>query len=109
MFAAGDWVVISDTQNRVLVYSLSTGEQKGRVFGAGAAASKASGLLSVENEKGQLTIYDMNSMEKRDQFIFSSPISLTRFSADGQSLFVLTANQIAYVLDLSPLSKRKAS
>ena len=109
VFAAGDWVVVSDTQNRVLVYSLSTGEQKGRVFGARAAASKSSGLLCVENEKGQLTVYDLNSMEKRDQFTFSSPISLTRFSPDGQSLFVLTANQTAYVLDLSSIARRKAS
>jgi len=54
-----------------------------------------------------LTVYDLNSMEKRDQFTFSSPISLTRFSPDGQSLFVLTANQTAYVLDMSSLKRSK--
>ncbi len=54
---------------------------------------------------GQLAIYDLTSMEKRDQFIFSSPVSLVRFSPEGKSLFVLTANQTAYVLDMSALIK----
>lgn len=39
-------------------------------------------------------------MEKRDQFVFNSPISVAGFGADGRHLFVLTANQTAYWLDL---------
>ncbi len=105
VFAANDWVVISDTENRVLVYSLSTGEQKGKVFGKSAVISPAGNLLCVENERGQLTIYDLVSMEKRDQFIFSSPVALMRFNRDGKSLFVLTASQMAYVLDISSLAR----
>jgi hypothetical protein len=105
VFAAGDWVVISDSENRVLVYSISTGEQKGKTFGGSAAVSRASKLLCVENERGQLTVYDMGSMEKRDQLSFSSPVSLTRFSDDGKSLFVLTASQMAYVIDVSSLAR----
>jgi WD40 repeat protein len=100
VMAAGDWVVISDTQNRVLIYSLSTGEQKGRVFGVRPSISAASNLLCVENERGQLSIHDLKSMEKRDQFVFQNPISLAQFSRDGKSLFVLTADQTAYVLDV---------
>jgi hypothetical protein len=98
---AGDWVVIADTQNRVLLYSLSSGEQKGRFFGGNSTIAKASNLLCVENERGQLTIYDLATMQKRDQFLFSSPVSLAQFSADGKRLFVLTANQTAYVLDVA--------
>jgi Peptidase family M48 len=99
--ATGDWVVISDNQNRVLVYQLASGEAKGKVFGGRAAVSQESKLLAVENEGGKLTIYDLASMEKRDQFVFSSPVSLARFSADGRRLFALTANQSAYVIDVS--------
>jgi WD40 repeat protein len=102
---SGDWVIISDTENRVLVYSLSTGEQKGKVFGSNAAFSPESKLLCVENESGKLVIYDLTSTEERDRFTFSSPVSLARFSADGKSLFVLTARQTAYVIDLSALSR----
>src|SRR6185295_18177380 len=63
IFAAGDSVIVTDTQNRVLVYSLKTGEQKGRVFGAYATVSPASKLLCVENESGKLAVYDLETME----------------------------------------------
>jgi peptidase M48-like protein len=111
-FAAGDYVVITDTQNRVLVYSLSTGEQKGRVFGSravvggvdgksgGQSAGQSAGLLCVENERGKLAVYDLASLEKRDEFTFTHPVSLTSFSQDGKRLFVLTANQAVYVLNV---------
>lgn len=105
IFAAGDSVIVTDTQNRVLVYSLKTGEQKGRVFGAYAAVSPASKLLCVENESGKLAVYDLATMEKRDEFIFTRPISMLRFSQDGKRLFVLTVGQTVYILDMSPIAK----
>jgi hypothetical protein len=100
VLAAGESVVISDTQNRVLVYALATGEQTGKVFGSRPAVAKATNLLSVENERGQLTLYDLKTMSKRDNLVFASPVSFARFSADGRRLFVLTANQTAYLLNL---------
>ncbi|HEV7683519.1 MAG TPA: M48 family metalloprotease [Pyrinomonadaceae bacterium] len=100
-FAAGDWVIVTDTQNRVLIYSLKTGEQRGRIFGGYATVSPANNLLCVENETGKLALYDLTTMNKLDEFIFSSPVSMLRFSADGQKLFVLTSNQTAYVLNLA--------
>jgi len=108
VFAAGDWVIIADTQNRVLVYSLKTGELKGRVFGNFATVSPVAGLMCVENESGQLTVYSLATMEKRDQFTFSSPASVIRFSKDGRRLFVLTSNQVAYILDVSTLVNSSA-
>jgi WD40 repeat protein len=98
--AVGESVVIADTQNRVLVYALATGEQRGKVFGSRPAVAKATGLLSVENERGQLTLYDLKTMSKRDSLVFASPVSFARFSDDGRRLFVLTANQTAYLLNL---------
>ena len=105
IFAVGDSVLIKDTRNRVLVYSLKTGEQKGRVFGAYATVSQASKLLCVENESGKLAVYDLETMEKRDEFIFTRPISMLRFSQDGRRLFVLTVAQTVYILDVSPIAK----
>ncbi|MBV9957941.1 MAG: M48 family metalloprotease [Acidobacteria bacterium] len=99
MTTAGDWVVVIDSQNRVLVYSLSTGQLKQRFFGDRAAISPAENLLCVENEPGKLIIYDLNSGEKRDEFSFSSRVSLIQF-AGGKRLFVLTANQTAYLLGI---------
>ena len=101
VYAASDWVIIADTQNRVLVYSLKTGELKGRVFGGFATVSLAKNLLCVENESGKLALYDLATMEKRDELVFSSPISMLTFSDDGQKLFVLTSDQTVHLLNIS--------
>ena len=108
VFAVGDWIVISDTTNRILIYSLSTGEQKGHMFGSSAAVAKSTGLLAIENEPGKIVVYDLATVMKLDKFVFTSPVSLARFSDDGKRLFVLTANQTIYFLDLSGLRQRAA-
>jgi len=102
---AGDWVVLSDSQNRVLVYSLQTARQIGRFFGEYAAVSLENDLLCIENEIGKLAVYYLKTGEKRDEFVFSNPISMLRFIDKGNRLFVLTSNQFAYVLDVSALSR----
>ncbi|HEX8286171.1 MAG TPA: M48 family metalloprotease [Pyrinomonadaceae bacterium] len=101
MFAAGDYLVVSDSSNRVLLYSLSSGEQRGKYFGRAPAISKAAGLLSVETERGQLTLFDLSTGERRDRYDFSSPVSLAHFGDDGKRLLVLTADQTVYLLDLA--------
>ncbi|MDQ5846152.1 MAG: M48 family metalloprotease, partial [Acidobacteriota bacterium] len=101
VFTSGDWVVVVDTQNRVLIYSLKDGRQVGKVFGKRPTISVPGNLLSVETDEGVLTLYDLNSFAKRQQFSFSSPVAMTRFSFDGKRLFVLTANQNVYLVDVS--------
>jgi hypothetical protein len=108
-FLAGDHVILTDNLNRVLVYSLSTGQQTAKVFGRAADATAAAGLLVAENEAGQLQVYDLATMEKRDDLMFSSPIAMKQFSGDGKRLFVLTAAQTAYVLDVAQLSSSTAA
>lgn len=106
IWAVGDSVLMTDNRNRVLVYSLKTGELKGRVFGGYAAVSEVSKLLCVENERGKLAVYDLESMEKRDELTFPNSISMLRFSRDGRRLFVLTREQTVYILDVSELAKK---
>jgi WD40 repeat protein len=98
---SGDWVTISDNQNRVLLYSLSSGNEVGRYFGNHPVLSSAGGLLCLENESGHIALYDLNSGQDLDHWVFSSPISLREFSPDGKRLFVLTSDQTSYVLDVS--------
>ena len=105
----GDWVAISDSQNRTLVYSLSSGQQKGKVFGRLTAASPESNLLCVENGEGLLTLHDLASFEKRQQFTFPSRVSLVRFSDDGKRLFVLTADQTVYLLDVTSVGSSRTN
>ena len=87
-----------------MVYSLASGEEIGRFFGAHAAFSSATDLISIENEDGHVTLYDINTGQDLDRWVFSSPIVLLDFSADGKRLFVLTADQTAYVLGVSGYS-----
>jgi WD40 repeat protein len=99
-YTAGDWVVTSDTENRTLVYSLSSGQQKAKVFGRLAAVSAVSNLLCVENGEGLLNMYSLTPFEQRETFTFATRVSFARFSDDGKRLLVLTADQNVYVLNL---------
>lgn len=104
-FAQGDWVIVGDSENRTRVYSLSTGEQKAVFFGAKSTLSTAAGILLVENETGQVNVYDLQSLEKRAELEFPYHISAWQFSADGKRLLVVTANQMVYTLDAESLDK----
>ena len=66
-----------------------------------AMVTRDANLLCVKSKKAQLTIYNLATLKERDQFNFSSPVVMARFSTDGKRLFVLTTGQTAYVLDLS--------
>lgn len=101
ILTARDWVVVNDNQNRVLIYALATGALRGRVFGSRAAVNAIRNLLCVENERGQLTVHDLQTMQKRDEFTFAQPVSYVSFNAEGTKLFVLTANQMVYWLNLT--------
>jgi WD40 repeat protein len=96
-----DWVVISDNENRSLIYSLSTGEQKGKVFGSYPTLSVPAKLICVESDDGVLSLFDIDSFERRQKLTFPSHISFVRFSDDGKRLFVLTADQNVYFLDVA--------
>ena len=100
--SSGDWVAVAEDHNRVVTYSLSTGNRAGNYFGHDPMLSAASGLMSLENESGHLTLYDLTSSEDLARWVFSSSISFREFSADGKRLFVLTSDQTAYVIDVSP-------
>jgi WD40 repeat protein len=108
-FAEGDWVLVGDNDNRTRVYSLSTGEQKGILFGSYSMLSTAAGILVVENEDSQVDVYDLKSLEKRNVLTFPYHISAWSFSADGKRLFVLTANQIAHIFDSQSLDKPEST
>jgi WD40 repeat protein len=100
--ASGDWLLVTDDENRILVYSVASGELKGSVFGKCPIVS-AAGLLGIQNERGQLQFYTFPALEKASQIGFSSPISMDSFNADGTRLFVLTDDQNFYIFDTSAL------
>jgi WD40 repeat protein len=103
VYTADDLVLVADSENRILLYSLKTGEQKGRVFGDYATVSPSGKLLCVTNENGKLDIYKLADMQRVEQFVFTGSVTLVEFSEDGKKLLVLTSNQTVHVFDISSL------
>jgi WD40 repeat protein len=103
VYSPGDWVMVADSENRILLYSLKSGEQKARVFGDYATVSPDGKLLCVTNETGKMHLYRLADMQSIEQFVFTSPVSVVEFTDDGKRLVVLTSNQTAHVFDISSL------
>lgn len=103
-----NWLVLHDSQNRVLVYSLKDKDLHYRFFGANAAISPTQDRVVVENYPGELTFYNLKSGDKEGRLVFSSAAAFTRFSLDGKKLFVLSKEQTAYAIDVD-MALAKAS
>jgi WD40 repeat protein len=108
-FASGDNLVIADSANRILVYSVAQGTLRQRFFGSYPTINPAGNLIAIENEPGRLTIYDLNSGAEVEKLYFGVPISYAEFNADGKRLFVLTANQTAFTFDATKLASQAAN
>jgi len=100
-----NWVIASASGNQVLTYSTATGQEKGHFFGSSPSAS-TSGVLAIESEVGQINLYDMATSQLKQQYTFSDPVSFKRFSPDGNRLFVMTASQTVYILDITSKQSR---
>ena len=70
--------------------------------------SSAAFTRNLSIESGRLGIYDSKSGAKLHQFVFPDTIAYTRFSSDGMRLFVLTAHQAAFILDVSKVGEARS-
>lgn len=95
--AEGDSVVFQDNRDRVILYSLSSGKERGKATGHLMVFADATGVICLQKVPGRLEIYSMATFEKVDEFAFSSAIAMATFTAQNQ-LFVLTADQTGYLL-----------
>lgn len=100
VFSVGDYLICVRDGARVTVYSLTSGEIQGRVFGYHAAASAKGGLLAA-SEGNRLRLFSSEDGAKQDEYLFTDEPMYTHFSADGTKLLVLTAEQHVYVLDVA--------
>jgi len=96
--ATSDWLVLYDSFERTLVYSLKSGKCVGKFFGRPRNISPT-GTLVVQHSPGRLAIYDLGSMEKTHALVFSFPVADTHFTRDGKKLILLTNNQVVYIVD----------
>jgi WD40 repeat protein len=98
--AVGDWMVVEDNLNRVLLYSISTGQLMTRWFGYSPQVSRNGQRLCLANGRGHLVVYDLQTLKQIDDLYFSNPISVHHLSEDGKKLFVLTNDQTAFQFDI---------
>lgn len=107
--AMGDWFVVSDNHNRVLLYSISTAQEKARWFGYRPEVSRNGQRLCLVNGRGHLLVYDLQNLKPIEDLYFATHISAHRLSGDGQKLFVLTDDQTAFEFDLTSAAVKTAS
>lgn len=96
----GDTLVLYDSEDRLLVYSISTGELRHRFFGKYAALNPSRNQLAVENFPGEVTIYDLASGDPVGSVNIRGRAALIRFNLAGTQLFVLNDRQTAYAFDV---------
>jgi WD40 repeat protein len=97
----GDWIAFATSGDRVLVYSLSSGEEKMRMFGGNPIIHAASHQMAVSTAAGELDLYELANSSVKRQYNFPTSVMYAQFSPDGRRLFVLTRDQTAYTLDLT--------
>ncbi|HVF31293.1 MAG TPA: M48 family metalloprotease [Pyrinomonadaceae bacterium] len=102
----GDWLMLNDSEGRVLVYSLKTGELRHRFFGNHASINPRRQQIAVENFPGELTLYDLSTGAPLAHYVVKGDIVFLRFSLTGNRLFVFNDGQTAYNFDLDKLPPR---
>ena len=108
-FSEGNWLLLHDDNNRVLVYAIKEGELRHRFFGANAAMNPSRQQVIVENFPGELTLYDLATGNAQARLRFKNGAAFVRFSLDGKRLLVLTSGQVAYAFEIDKMSAAKAN
>jgi hypothetical protein len=96
---AGDYLVVSDNQHRVTIYT-KTGQEAARVFGDDPVVAFVSGTLAVTSEHHEITLYDLSSGQKRQTLRLPAQQIYYAFDSTGKKLLVLTADQSVYVFEV---------
>jgi WD40 repeat protein len=92
----GDTVLVADSLNRTLVYSLKSGQQRGKVQGHVWATSPSGDRILIETGHGMVEMYDTSTLQSLAAYSFPSRISDADFTADGKTFMVLTSDQNVY-------------
>ncbi len=102
---AGDTVLLVDSDDRTLIYSLKSGEEKGKVFGPTLALSRKGDKALVQESPGEVTLYDLSSVQPITHLTFPRPAVHAEFADDGATIFLLTEEQLVYHLKASAETK----
>lgn len=100
----GDWLVLRDSEDRVLVYSIKDGDLRHRFFGGQAAVNPKKNQIAVENFPGEVALYNLDTGNREARFVIQGSAAFVRFNLDGNKLFVLSDAQSVYAFDLKKLA-----
>ena len=101
----GDWLMVHDSEGRVLVYSIKDGALRHRFFGNTAALSPSGKFIAVENFPGEITLYDLESGNRIAKIEVNGKAVFLRFNLKGDKIFVLNDAQNAYVFDVNKIPR----
>jgi hypothetical protein len=99
----GDWLVLRDSEGRVLVYSIKDGELRHRFFGDLAAINPTKNQIAIQNFPGEIVLYDLDTGNRKTSFLINGSAAFIRFNLAGTKLLVLSDAQSAYGLDLNKI------
>ncbi len=75
-FSEGNWLMLRDDNNRVLIYSINDGQLRHRFFGANASMNPRLNQVVVENYPGELTVYDLATGNTQARLRFKTGAAL---------------------------------
>ena len=104
----GDRVLVSDSDHRILIYSLKTGQQKAAMPGNVLAISDDGAKVLLGDGKGKADLYDLADLRSLSHFEFPFPVVHAEFSAAGDTIGVLTGDQTIYRLKVETQPKSAA-
>jgi WD40 repeat protein len=102
----GNWLVLHDSGNRILAFTINDGSLRHRFFGAHVSINPAKSQIVVENYPGELTMYDLSTGDSLARLVFRHGAAFVRFSLDGKKLFVLSNDQVAHAFDVEKLQSQ---
>jgi WD40 repeat protein len=98
IIASTDRLIFADRSNRLLIYSTS-GAQLATFPGNRPEVSRAANLLAAHTQSGEVTLYDLQTLQPRATHTFDSRAAYVGFSADGKRMLVLSGDQVIYLID----------
>lgn len=104
----GTWLMLHDSEGRLLIYSIKDGGLRHRFFGGIAAINPRRNQIAVENFPGEIELYNLDTGDRNATAIINGRAVFVRFNLEGDKLFVLSNTQSVYVFDLNKVETKTA-
>jgi len=95
----GRTLFLEDNNNRMLAYSLDTGERTGQEFGQVLAIDPVRTQVAVQNQLGRIMVFDA-SMQRVAEFEYPRNVIFAGFDGQGRRLLTVTGAQEVFIENL---------